>query len=620
MRIWWISLSGGLMAGLPNGDAGIDDGTHVVLNNASQLAGRTQANVEADQRAQISGMSNPLSGALGFFFNTIMSGFATLGNFLEQIVHSITGAIGGTFENIASFMTNLVGNVGSALGGIADLLDDLWNNAGAVIGSIGQGIVSGLTGALAGLNSFVQSVVDGVMGGIRGIPIIGAGVSDLISALTGYRRKVVEVQKAADVNLQNFTISTMTGGYRNPSWVCRYPLADVSYPEVLNFRVSGSGTTEFNVVGTAHTHAYYLETETSGGYAAGARSFRGAFVTASSTTVFDTAAMILRRTTSGPAPNNVFIEVLRETPAGGLTGVATSADVAGLLSSTTARIEVDLVPPVIARAGERYVVRFRNSSNIPGSAAVTVTQISQSSILGALGLVVDTNDIHDDASYSSSQVASMSASAAGGVPWAMLATKNPPVQDQSFSDDFNRVNMGIFWHTVSNTGTDHVGITSSRAGFKGTTNGDQLGLYIQAAAGDQTLVEANTYSTVTTPRLGVMSCCNRDLTQCVYLGVNAGTAKVFTGAWGSLTERLSVPVTDDSGGDVDYVPKWGLYNDPSASKFFILKDGTDVGSWVDSGGVVLRGPDYRYGGIRISRASGVNAGTVDNWTFRDYAA
>jgi len=42
--------------------------------------------------------------------------------------------------------------------------------------------------------------------------------------------------------------------------------------------------------------------------------------------------------------------------------------------------------------------------------------------------------------------------------------------------------------------------------------------------------------------------------------------------------------------------------------------------WASVGSAVSHGPDYRFGGIRISRASGVNAGAIDNWTLADYAA
>jgi hypothetical protein len=38
------------------------------------------------------------------------------------------------------------------------------------------------------------------------------------------------------------------------------------------------------------------------------------------------------------------------------------------------------------------------------------------------------------------------------------------------------------------------------------------------------------------------------------------------------------------------------------------------------GSVAEHGEDYRFGGIRITRASGVNAGTIDNWTLTDYTA
>lgn len=595
------------MAGLPNEDAGIDDGTHVVQNNASTLAEKTQANVEAAHKAQIAGMDNPLSGALGFFFNTIMSGFETLGNFLEMIIHSITGAIGGTFQTVTDFMSGLVGNVASALGGVADLIEDLWNNAGAVIGSIPQAIVTGLSGALSGVNNFVQSVVDGVMGGVRGIPIVGAGIADMIGSLTGYRRQVEDTQ----VNQQNFTITSLTTGYRNPTWVARYPIADVTYPEALNVRLRITGRTAMSESTPFHDHSLLTANVVFPDSDVLANGSRGGFITVSNTTVFDTAGMILRA--SNLAVNGVFIDVFRQAAGGNVVLVASTADLSGSLSATTfTYVEAAITPLVIAAAGERYLVRVRNTPT-SGSFPIVARCLWQQPGSVRSGFYVNGTG-HNSSAYSAASLAVLMAQdAADALPWAMLATKGIAETDQSFSDDFNRVSLGGLWFLRSDTGASNVGISGERAAFVGSSDGNQLGLYIRPTSGDQMLVEANVYDTVASARLGVMSCCNRELTQTVYLAVDSGLAKLYTGAWNSLTERLSVATTADDA-------KWGLYNEPSSSEFFILKDGTDVGSWVDSGGVVLHGSDYRYGGIRISRASGVNGGTLDNWTLRDYAA
>jgi hypothetical protein len=264
----------------------------------------------------------------------------------------------------------------------------------------------------------------------------------------------------------------------------------------------------------------------------------------------------------------------------------------------------------VAQQGERFMVTVRNPK-ITSAVDFRCMGLNEY-VAPPTGVGRFFNALGAGGSKSSYSSSAMASAAQAAVPWAMLAVKNVVPDDQSHSDPFSRVTLGSLWVPVSNTGSNKIGITSERAAFKGSTNGDQVGLYLKSVAGDQMLVEANIYSRVTTPRLGIMSCCNRELTAGVYLGVNDGTANLYTGAWNSLTQQKTVSVTT---GDA----KWGLYNDPSTSTFYIIRDDTDIDSWVDTGGVVTLDRDHRFGGIRISRASGVNAGTLDNFTFRDFA-
>jgi hypothetical protein len=225
-----------------------------------------------------------------------------------------------------------------------------------------------------------------------------------------------------------------------------------------------------------------------------------------------------------------------------------------------------------------------------------------------------TGSLATQTSYTAADLASGNA-AGGRIPWALLATKNGVPNDQSYSDDFNRAALGGLWYPVSDTGTDQLVISTS-GGTKGrvmysvSPTGNQLGLYTKPVSGDQMLVEANLYDRTGAIRLGVMSCCNRELTEGVYLGVNNSSANIYTGTWTSMTQRATVSTSNSDS-------KFGLYSDPSTAKFTILKDDTDIGSWTDTGGVVTFGADNRYGGIRIGRSNPVSAGMLDNWTLRD---
>jgi hypothetical protein len=197
----------------------------------------------------------------------------------------------------------------------------------------------------------------------------------------------------------------------------------------------------------------------------------------------------------------------------------------------------------------------------------------------------------------------------------MLAQKNPAPSPRSYSDDFNnRSALGSLWLPTSSTGANQIGITNSRLAFKSTTNGEQVALYRDPTDDDEILVEANQYNRVAGAGAGPMLYCNRELTQTMYLDVKAAAAKLFVGPWNALVDTgVSVATTAADA-------KWGVHGDPSTSIFTILKDGTDVGAWTDTAGVVQLGFDYRFGGARISRVSGVNGGTQDNWTLRDFAA
>jgi hypothetical protein len=515
-----------------------------------------------------------------------------------------TGLMGGTIPDLGTAVAAAVSAADGAVADLAALISGLLSSPGSFLGNIPQTLVTGLDGALDDLTDglgditgIINDVINAIVSAFRKIPFVGG----LVGGLAAIGDAVNDQQ----VNQQNAIITVAaTSAYKNPAWVCRYPIADVSYPETLNQDLGVQGVTNAQSAGTAHTHVIDSNTVRAApaSWSIAQNQARGSVITASSSVAYDTLGITMIKA-SGATPDSVIPEVFRQDASGGMVKVATLSNIAASIGTTAAYIELALSPPLIAQPGEKFMVLVSNRS----STAQTVFQmgLNQSTYLDISGRLFTSG-----ASVSSFTPSQMTAAINARLPWAMLASKASAPNDQSYSDDFNRTTLGSLWSP-----SDVLTITNNRAAYKGTTNGLEHAMYIRSVSGDQMLAEANVYNRSLSARLGVMSCCNREFTQIVYLGVNATTANIYTGAWNSLTQRASVSTVSTSVGDA----KFGLYNDPSTAKFTILMDGTDIGSWTDTGGVVQLGYDYRFGGIRIERAAGVNAGALDNFTLRDYA-
>jgi hypothetical protein len=254
------------------------------------------------------------------------------------------------------------------------------------------------------------------------------------------------------------------------------------------------------------------------------------------------------------------------------------------------------------------MVLLRNTSTT--ATTVFILGLQQSGSAQAAGQLFSSSA--SNASFTSSQ---MSASLVSILPWAMIATKQAVPGQLTYTDNFdNRSILGSLWFPKSSISGKQLKLANNRAAFNGTTAGDQLALYTLPVGSDQMLVEANIYSRASTSISGVMLCCNRELTQTVYLGLDASVIHLYTGAWNSLTQ---VGSWTTGSGDA----KWAVWCDPTTGIFTILRDGVAVQTWA-SAGTVQFGEDFRYGGLRATLSPFVGAaapGTMDNFTFRDFA-
>ncbi|QNJ56694.1 minor tail protein [Mycobacterium phage Aziz] len=540
-------------------------------------------------------------------------------NWLESLVDNVLAALGiDVSGSLVDRITHLADEFGDWLSSTESTAADLLNLVGklltdpaSVIGPLAQTMITGLGTALNNLNTAINQIGDVLIGNIvTPISTASGNVVDWFNSLVTFQNTTTSNQ----VNQQNFQIAALTQGYRNPTWVCRYPIGDVTYPEVMNMSIQVSGVTGPQSAGTAHTHA--IDTNDVEANPASWRisqnTARLARITASSTTVWDTIGVTLNK--DNGVVNNIYLELLRE-DATGATTVVSSAEVSAQLTDYDLDIYIEAtLPGVIAQEGEKYWVRVRNSSTT--TTPVWVRAMSWREALANTCGYADST-LATKTSYTAAEMTTITTNSSSfPMMWALVATKNQAGNDQTHNDDYNRGTLGSLWFLKSDTSTNQITISSNRAAFAGLTDGSQNALYIRPTGGDRILVEGTLYETtvaVTGPRCGLLLNCSRDLSQVVYLGVNLNTAKIYTGPYNSLTERASVAsLLNDT--------TWQLYYDPATGTYYVRKNGQDIGlSWADTGSLMKHGPNFRYGGIRISRSTAFNAGRIDNWTLKDWS-
>ncbi|ASM62626.1 minor tail protein [Mycobacterium phage Netyap] len=597
------------MAGLPSGEAGLDDPKYVIQNTVTALAQRTQENVEAEHRAAVEAGGNPLAPALQFFFNTIMGGFQTLGNFLEQIIQAITGAAGGTLATLTDFMTGVVADIANALGWLADLVDDLWNNAASVIGSIPQTLVTGLQAALNGINNTIQQVIEGIIGAIRGIPLVGAGIGDLVAILTGYREGVETDQ----IVQQNLTISSTSSVQRQPAWSSSYPISAVTYPAILHsdFTVYAD-TVGPATAGTAHSHEIRGSTDNAYAiapfWACEQNGSLGGFVTVSEDTVFSKFGMVIFSDTAPVPAGTVYFEVYREQPGGSLDRL-TQTDISANITNTSKLLVLQWTDfRIVARRGERYLLRIKNTSSpnvvprLRGLAWGTgVPEIQWETTTAA-----DTNKT----SYTAAESAAIIATS-GITPWLMLAAEESDIPEaRTWADDFNRPELGYLWNHSKTDNGDLV-ITNNKLSYGGTTNGFQQALYIHPLATDKFKLTAEVSNLAGTGQVYFMCAGGRNNNVSAVLAVGASGVSIQTLIGTTVTVRAQVLRTNNAG-------KYTFTYDPASKTYNVLLNDQPIGlSWTDSGNLLDKGVQFRYFQIQIQRTNGVNGGQVDNWVIQD---
>lgn len=550
---------------------------------------------------------------------------ADLGNGLSVFSNPL-GPLGQIFGDIAG-LPDAFGRLISALFGT----NGPWGTISGAINSIEHNIIGGIQttvsliqAAINVVSDFVNSIVQALIRAYNSIPFLGdihtAGIPALTTAIQDQQGN----QQAAVVTVASSTIGA------NQSWMAPYAVADVSYPKIFHSALQIEGFTGPATTGTAHTHdTFGTNGITSGNFAAvpltstTPGTMRGSFVVTRVATVYDTVAMYLGSNAAGI--NNVFVEVWRKDSSGTITQISSqeiSASIQFAGSNVASYHEFPLPAPIIANIGESYAVTARNSTT---NTALMETRAMWSEDRGGLVfLSVNTSK----KSYTASDIALAQTAAAQSVvdlgtvyplPWAMLATAADAPTEKTYADNFdNRSAFGPLWVMTSNvSGGFTPTLVGNRFNFGGGSlqSGDELGLYTLPVGGDQMLVEANIYSRDPASKSGLMLCCNRELTQTVYVSLNQALMQLSSGPWNGLTTRASWPIPVGTGD-----AKWSVWIDPTTGIFTILKDGNAFETWT-SAGLVQFGEMFRYGGLRTSKSSVAGAGPggpMDNFVFRDF--
>lgn len=512
--------------------------------------------------------------------------------------------------------------------------------------TIPQNWIFNLIPDLSSITHFINDVIDTIITVISGIPFIGGTLANLLSWLTDwFDDTTVTAAQAGDALLvattiepivyttvtdvtvvqskavaqQNYSISSATDSPKQPSYVSKYPISDVSFPESWINRTDVFGTTDAASAGTAHTHTLNLASNvysSPAGYIIANGNSRGVFLNITNTTAFD--HMRLYAWVPSGTATDVTYGLHRVRADGSSYEVISAIQISSQLSAASGFIDVDLGGVLIVQAGETYLLRVTNRS----AAGVAVSAVTQTSGATLNGFATTGLTLSNATSYTTAQITTGNNATAqmsfGGLFRA--ATFYTP---KTYTDDFNRPDFGALWVPWANSfgaGSPQLHIDfvagEGRAAYTGTVDGDESNVYMLPSGSDQTVVAADMWGLSGTARCGIFCHASREANQLAYLGVSNTGANLYAGAWGTLgTAKTSFGASPVDG------MNWGIYVDDTGAHdiFHIMRNNIDVAAWTDSTDIMKVGSDFRYGGKIISRISGVNAGEIDNWTMKDVA-
>lgn len=424
------------------------------------------------------------------------------------------------------------------------------------------------------------------------------------------------------VALQSSILTQQLTTPRQPAWVSRYPLSEVSFPEVFIYveDILGSSGATTPTFGTNHTH-------TSGTYESEQFSAninqnvaRAALFQISNPLIVDTIATLSFKSPNA-ALDNVYYDVFQVKSDGSAVLVRSSADISGLISGVGTNIIEASITPLPVQPGERYIVRMRNNSST--TTLVAPVFVWQSLFGPEYYLGMYTSTLSTNTSYTAAEIQAMK-DATAFCPWFAMASTGSYETERSFYDDFNRSDNsdpGALWALDAALAFHYLILSGGRVVIHPTvsagTNVTGARLFLRATQGDDQRVGANFYNlTSTTAEAGIVLGASTDFANWVRLAVTATGAKIYSRIGGTITQRATQSTTGDNN------VQWYLTYSSATKTYTAYRDEEVITSWVDSGNLMPHGELYRYGGLAITRVFtggiDVQGGGVDNWTLRDW--
>lgn len=557
------------------------------------------------QQGWVNGLVDFVEGIFSIFTGNPLNGLNELGemwnNFLSLFnIPTPEELLSGVFDlfGLASaFMHNIL----NPLGFFANLV------GGKLPNSQAPNIVSDLQSAMNQIGDiFKGNIVDPIFDFV-------SDVADWFLDFLGFKDDTIINQTIQ----QNFTISATSSAHRQPAWVSPNSIAAVSYPAILNSRfLVYTDTVGPATAGTAHSHEIRGGTDNARAIAPwwsiDPDGSRGAFVTVEEDCIFTGFGFV--GYAENPVANNsdLVFELFREEPTGTLNRL-TSSNVGQFFSTTQDDIMLTWTDfKVVARRGERYLLRIKNLSNpdcVPRLKGLRWD-------IGTPEIQWSTNNLTDTqkTTYTGSEVDAIQASSAV-IPWFILKTEEDDIpESRTWADSFERDELGYFWYQRQDDGGGDMVIVNNRLTYGGTTNGFQQVMYIRPLATDRFKVDAELVGLNNTAAISIFAGSGRSNTYGVILSVKGNLVQLSSNVNNTITVRDSVSRTDNNG-------TWTLQATESAGiyTYTALLNGDDVGlSWTDSGSLLPKGVQFRYGQIQIQRTSGINGGQVVSWKMQDW--
>lgn len=547
----------------------------------------------------------------------------------EGLFQRLGGVIGGTIEaglnGIGTVFNNLlklfdVSHVSDMLTGF-DITTVITQFANNVLNPIGffANLISGklpdiqAPPIVATFNTMFNQIGD-VFNNVVVTPINGVitNVVNWFADLLGFRKKTVINQTTN----QQFTISATSSVVRQPGWVSESPLCAVTYPAILNsYMIVYADTVGPATAGTAHSHAIRGRTDNASAQNAwwtiGVNESRGGFVTATEDMVFSKFGVLATADTT-PAANSIKFEIFRELLDGSLVLVTWSDASSWVTTAEQQIIRVWTDFRIIARKGERYLLRLTNVG--PTDCGLSVKGMRWDTGVPNVQWYTSTSTDTNKTSYTAAEVDTIQSNSVV-TPWFILAADESDIPESSlWTDNFSRDVLGYYWDQNFTGTAGKLVINNDCLSYGGSVNGFEQAIYIHPTSTDGWKLTVDLINVNNAAALSFWCGMDRAAQNGVIINVNSTALSIQTIINGSLSTRDTVSRTDNNG-------QLTLQFNAVTRLYKAQFNGGDIDlDWTDSGNVVPKGINNRYGLAQIQRVSGLNAGQVENWTLQDLVA